>query len=239
MGELFNGDLLSLFFSLDIPSTLRGASHAVDRCPGPSGNSGNVGTSPCRGLWNPTSPIRSRISSRSNSANTLPPSLYRRPSGIFKKGRCFGLFSRGGGEGGIRTPDRLAPMPHFECGAFNHSATSPGAKSGPSPPWSGPCNRRGWLTRQGAGGKNCRNPSGGSECLDSCADSAEPARLAQGWEQGWGWLPYRAGLTGGAAGGAWPSRSKMGGTAIRANTLAVPCRLIAMPPNEAGVGPEA
>src|SRR5438477_217218 len=33
-----------------------------------------------------------------------------------------------GGEGGIRTPDRLAPMPHFECGAFNHSATSPGAK---------------------------------------------------------------------------------------------------------------
>src|SRR5579859_6690889 len=30
-----------------------------------------------------------------------------------------------GGEGGIRTPDRLAPMPHFECGAFNHSATSP------------------------------------------------------------------------------------------------------------------
>lgn len=30
-----------------------------------------------------------------------------------------------GGEGGIRTPDGLAPMPHFECGAFNHSATSP------------------------------------------------------------------------------------------------------------------
>ncbi len=30
-----------------------------------------------------------------------------------------------GGEGGIRTPDRLAPMPHFECGAFDHSATSP------------------------------------------------------------------------------------------------------------------
>ncbi|CCE09334.1 hypothetical protein BRAS3843_3160022 [Bradyrhizobium sp. STM 3843] len=35
-----------------------------------------------------------------------------------------------GGEGGIRTPDRLAPMPHFECGAFNHSATSPGANQG-------------------------------------------------------------------------------------------------------------
>ena len=30
-----------------------------------------------------------------------------------------------GGEGGIRTHDTLASMPHFECGAFNHSATSP------------------------------------------------------------------------------------------------------------------
>ncbi len=38
----------------------------------------------------------------------------------------FGLDNAAaGGEGGIRTPDRLAPMPHFECGAFNHSATSP------------------------------------------------------------------------------------------------------------------
>ena len=35
-----------------------------------------------------------------------------------------------GGEGGIRTPDTLASMPHFECGAFNHSATSPEPKSG-------------------------------------------------------------------------------------------------------------
>ena len=38
-----------------------------------------------------------------------------------------------GGEGGIRTPDRLAPMPHFECGAFDHSATSPGAMTGDLP----------------------------------------------------------------------------------------------------------
>src|ERR1700733_10331718 len=37
------------------------------------------------------------------------------------------VFRKTGGEGGIRTPDRLAPMPHFECGAFDHSATSPGA----------------------------------------------------------------------------------------------------------------
>src|ERR1700688_1334580 len=43
-----------------------------------------------------------------------------------------------GGEGGIRTPDRLAPMPHFECGAFDHSATSPSAKTGGfAPPRSG------------------------------------------------------------------------------------------------------
>lgn len=49
-----------------------------------------------------------------------------------------------GGEGGIRTHDTLASMPHFECGAFDHSATSPvtlvGARwrglshSGNSPP---------------------------------------------------------------------------------------------------------
>ncbi len=30
-----------------------------------------------------------------------------------------------GGEGGIRTHGRLAPSPHFECGPFDHSGTSP------------------------------------------------------------------------------------------------------------------
>jgi hypothetical protein len=35
-----------------------------------------------------------------------------------------------GGEGEIRTPDTVARMPHFECGAFNHSATSPHAEVG-------------------------------------------------------------------------------------------------------------
>src|SRR5690348_9099437 len=39
-------------------------------------------------------------------------------------------YRKPGGEGGIRTPDRLAPMPHFECGAFNRSATSPKAPAG-------------------------------------------------------------------------------------------------------------
>jgi hypothetical protein len=33
--------------------------------------------------------------------------------------------SQSGGEGGIRTPDTVARMPHFECGAIDHSATSP------------------------------------------------------------------------------------------------------------------
>ena len=30
-----------------------------------------------------------------------------------------------------RTRDTLASMPHFECGAFNHSATSPSFIDGP------------------------------------------------------------------------------------------------------------
>src|SRR3954465_5663575 len=42
----------------------------------------------------------------------------------------FRLGQASGGEGGIRTPDGLAPMPHFECGAFNHSATSPQRPAG-------------------------------------------------------------------------------------------------------------
>ena len=31
------------------------------------------------------------------------------------------------GEGGIRTLDKVAPIQHFQCCAFDHSATSPGA----------------------------------------------------------------------------------------------------------------
>src|SRR6478735_2306714 len=65
----------------------------------------------------------------------------------------------GGGEGGIRTPDRLAPMPHFECGAFDHSATSPGAIWGDSSPAVGASSRRGWRARQGAGPRIPRGPN--------------------------------------------------------------------------------
>ena len=41
------------------------------------------------------------------------------------KGSAKSLILQNGGEGGIRTPDTVARMPHFECGAFDHSATSP------------------------------------------------------------------------------------------------------------------
>ena len=55
----------------------------------------------------------------------------RAPFATRVKTLCFAAnFSLAGGEGGIRTPDTLASMPHFECGAFNHSATSPEPKSG-------------------------------------------------------------------------------------------------------------
>src|SRR5262245_18291403 len=44
-------------------------------------------------------------------------------SDYFRKHLVLAAF--GGGEGGIRTPDTVTRMPHFECGAFNHVATSP------------------------------------------------------------------------------------------------------------------
>ena len=37
----------------------------------------------------------------------------------------FGRTDVNGGEGGIRTPGTVARTPHFECGAIDHSATSP------------------------------------------------------------------------------------------------------------------
>ncbi len=45
---------------------------------------------------------------------------------IIKKAGPKGAgFFNDGGEGGIRTHGTLASTPHFECGAFDHSATSP------------------------------------------------------------------------------------------------------------------
>jgi hypothetical protein len=50
-----------------------------------------------------------------------------------------------GGEGGIRTPDTVTRMPHFECGAFNRSATSPE-----------PCGAGGVLAKGGGWDKRVR-----------------------------------------------------------------------------------
>ena len=41
------------------------------------------------------------------------------------KNKLSAFVLRAGGEGGIRTPDTLTGMPHFECGGINHSPTSP------------------------------------------------------------------------------------------------------------------
>ena len=61
------------------------------------------------------------------------PSPYRNPADLgriaslawMRLQRIAKCEMLAGGEGGIRTPDTVARMPHFECGAFNHSATSP------------------------------------------------------------------------------------------------------------------
>ncbi len=52
-------------------------------------------------------------------------STWRAERTTFPKELAEFALAHNGGEGGIRTPDTVARMPHFECGAFNHSATSP------------------------------------------------------------------------------------------------------------------
>jgi hypothetical protein len=102
-----------------------------------------TGDNPCR-RTNPdcraictNSPTRSpgclarpRRASRSIRPRALPAHSCREYARLLMSP---GGQGHAGGEGGIRTPDRLAPMPHFECGAFNHSATSPGANQGRAP----------------------------------------------------------------------------------------------------------
>ena len=41
----------------------------------------------------------------------------------------FSINDLNGGEGGIRTPGTVTRTPHFECGAIDHSATSPQYKA--------------------------------------------------------------------------------------------------------------
>jgi hypothetical protein len=85
-----------------------------------------------------------------------------------------------GGEGGIRTPDRLAPMPHFECGAFNHSATSPGANQGDALTV-GASSRRGCPVRQGSRARNFAVAGRGNKGWDrqTRKTPAVPCRLIE------------------------------------------------------------
>jgi hypothetical protein len=62
-------------------------------------------------------------------ATGLHPQAGVAVSRVFAAGEIGKAELKTGGEGGIRTPDTVARMPHFECGAFNHSATSPERKS--------------------------------------------------------------------------------------------------------------
>jgi hypothetical protein len=81
-----------------------------------------------------------------------------------------------GGEGGIRTPGTLASTPHFECGAFNHSATSPALSSG----------RR--LTWTRANRPHASDRFRSDACLsraDACLSRAEVRSKTHGA----GWLP--------------------------------------------------
>ena len=59
-------------------------------------------------------------------------SFHRSASGRGKIVLYFEVLNgETGGEGGIRTPGGVAPTPHFECGAFDHSATSPQRSKAP------------------------------------------------------------------------------------------------------------
>ena len=66
-----------------------------------------------------------------------PPRSWRRamPDGQGQRGSDV---TGDGGEGGIRTHGAVARTPHFECGAFDHSATSPhvGRRAGYAGNWS-------------------------------------------------------------------------------------------------------
>src|SRR5260221_549694 len=91
-------------------------------------------------------------------------------------------------------------MPHFECGAFDHSATSPGAMAGDSSPAVGASSRRGWRARQGTESRFPRAPgeakrSHKMEHLRVSANGAafhvartgqgQPLLLLHGWPEFW------------------------------------------------------
>ena len=70
-------------------------------------------------------------------AHPLPPSqaATREPrrGRVSLASKTLAISYTVGGEGGIRTHGTLAGTPHFECGAFDHSATSPRRAARPQP----------------------------------------------------------------------------------------------------------
>src|SRR5687768_1403589 len=83
----------------------------------------------------PTAPLhQANGHSRGSLCPKEVPNWRGKPAFSRRKSQETRKISLAGGEGGIRTPDTVARMPHFECGAFNHSATSPsGAGRGAIP----------------------------------------------------------------------------------------------------------
>lgn len=102
--------------------------------------------------------------------------------------KCMRIVGPSGGEGGIRTPDTVARMPHFECGAFNHSATSP--------------------SRRGA--RRARGPFASSGRVDSMREAGRQAEFARSSTRFR--LTFAADATTSLASGACASESHFAGS---------------------------
>jgi hypothetical protein len=90
------------------------------------------------------------------------------------------LSGDAGGEGGIRTPDTVARIPHFECGAIDHSATSPWSQ-GPTSPVGGPLCIQRRRPKQGRGANRDRRAdrgNGGARPLDLLGPMARQVHCA-------------------------------------------------------------
>src|SRR5208282_4786019 len=91
-----------------------------------------------------------------------------------------------GGEGGIRTPGTLARTPHFECGAIDHSATSPGPTAMSASLAAGSARRLAWgvIARKArlgrAPGQNPKSLSGEELCSEAGVDAGSEALSADG-----------------------------------------------------------
>ena len=71
-----------------------------------------------------TRDFQSRPFGHSGTSPNIPHSLYLQLNDISKTNQDI-RFLELNGEDGIRTHDRIAPIPVFETGPFTHSGTSP------------------------------------------------------------------------------------------------------------------